>query len=118
MINKEIFIFLAVISLITLLLFDATLQFIILFYISAIFLYLALNRKNRFIGLPSMVATFTVLLFLYIFGLIGKCHLCTTEKDGVIFYCNRLINLAPLDYENQIGDMECKKELIWRWPPS
>tara|TARA_B100000029_G_scaffold173111_2_gene169604 strand:+ start:2792 stop:3148 length:357 start_codon:yes stop_codon:yes gene_type:complete len=117
-INKEIFIFLAVISLITLLLFDATLQFIILFYISAIFLYLALNRKNRFIGLPSMVATFTVLLFLYIFGLIGKCHLCTTEKDGVIFYCNRLINLAPLDYENQIGDKECKKELIWRWPPS
>ncbi len=65
-----------------------------------------------------MVATFTVLLFLYIFGLIGKCHLCTTEKDGVIFYCNRLINLAPLDYENQIGDKECKKELIWRWPPS
>ena len=118
MINKEIFIFLAVISLIILLLFDATLQFIILFYISAIFLYLALNRKNRFIGLPSMVATFTVLLFLYIFGLIGKCHLCTTEKDGVIFYCNRLINLAPLDYENQIGDKECKKELIWRWPPS
>ncbi len=118
MINKEIFVFLAVISLITLLLFDATLQFIILFYISAIFLYLALNRKNRFIGLPSMVATFTVLLFLYIFGLIGKCHLCTTEKDGVIFYCNRLINLAPLDYENQIGDKECKKELIWRWPPS
>ena len=118
MINKEIFIFLAVISLIVLLLFDATLQFIILFYISAIFLYLALNRKNRFIGLPSMVATFTVLLFLYIFGLIGKCHLCTTEKDGVIFYCNRLINLAPLDYENQIGDKECKKELIWRWPPS
>ena len=116
MINKEIFIFLTVISLIIFLLLGVTTQFIFLFYISAIFLYLVLNTKNRFIGLPSIVATFTVLLFLYVFGLIGKCHLCTTEKDGVIFYCNRLINLAPLDYENQIGDKECKKELIWRWP--
>mgnify|MGYP001486211156 CR=1 FL=1 len=116
MINKEIFIFLATTSLAILLLLGSTIQFIVLFYISLIFLYLALNRKNRFIGLPSLVAVFTVLLFLYVFGLIGKCHLCTTEKDGVVFYCNRLIDMAPLNYEGQIGDKECMKELIWRWP--
>ncbi len=114
--NKEVLIFLVIISLSVLLLLDITAKFIILFYTSAIFLYLALNRKNRLIGLPSFVATFTVLLFLYVFGLIGKCHLCTTEKDGVIFYCNRLINMAPLNYEKQIGDKECVKELVWRWP--
>ena len=116
MINKEIFLFFTIIFFIGYIFFDISEQTALLIFLSAIFLYLSLNRKNRYIGLPALVATFTVLFFLYLAGLVGSCHLCKTEKDGVVFYCNRIINLAPLNYSEQIGAKECKKELIWRWP--
>tara|TARA_B100000029_G_scaffold515882_1_gene625298 strand:+ start:5473 stop:5847 length:375 start_codon:yes stop_codon:yes gene_type:complete len=116
MINKEFFIFFTTIGLAILIGFEFSLSIIVLIFITLMFLYLFLNRKNRMIGLPSLVATLTVLFVLYLFGLIGNCHLCTTKKDGVIFFCNRLIDMAPLNYEQQLGDKACIKELIWVYP--
>ncbi|MBH44794.1 MAG: hypothetical protein CMD88_05000 [Gammaproteobacteria bacterium] len=116
MINKEFFIFFTIIGLGIFLGFGVSISMIVLIFVSLVFIYLFLNRKNRMIGLPSLVATLTVLFVLYLFGLLGDCHLCTTKKDGVIFFCNRLINMAPLNYEKQLGDNTCTKELIWVYP--
>ena len=64
MINKEIFLFFTIIFFIGYIFFDISEQTALLIFLSAIFLYLSLNRKNRYIGLPALVATFTVLFFL------------------------------------------------------
>jgi len=116
MLTKETFIFLTAIILSFLILFKFSVTGIILIFFSLIYLYLSLNRKNKNIGLPALVATFTVLFVLYLAGLVGDCHVCSADKDGTIFYCNRLINLSPSDYDKQLGNNQCKKELIWVWP--
>jgi hypothetical protein len=115
--NKAAWIFSTILFVFSLKLFNFSWTSIFLIYASIIILYLALQVKNRHIGLPSVVATFTILIILYLFGLVGNCHLCSTKKDGLIFFCNRLIDMAPLNYDQQLGDKNCIKELIWVWPP-
>jgi len=115
--NKAAWIFSTILFVFFLKLFSFTWSAIFLIYAFIIILYLVLQLKNRHIGIPSAVATFTILIILYLLGLVGNCHLCSTKKDGVIFFCNRLIDMAPLNYNQQLGDKDCIKELIWVWPP-
>ena len=114
--NKEVFIFSTIVVSSILLLLDFSLTSIFLIFISTIFIYLSLKHKNRHIGLPTITAVFTILVILYLAGLIGKCHVCTTDEDGVIFFCNRLIKLSPSNYDAQLNLDDCNRELIWIWP--
>lgn len=114
--TKESLIFLTTIYIGVSLFLKVSLSFFLLMYVSFIIIYLLLKQENRHIGIPTFAATFSVIVILYIFGVIGNCHVCTTEKHGVIFLCNRLIHLAPLNYEKQLQSNICVKELVWVWP--
>jgi len=117
MIKIEVLIFLFLISILIsyLLSLNFFQYFLIIFFITYIFL--SLYRKNRHIGFPALAAVFTVLVTLYSFGLVGNCHLCTTHKDGVIFFCNNMRDMIPMLSDKQLGDEQCVRELIWVWPP-
>ena len=114
--TKESLIFLTTIYIGVSLFLELSLSYFLLIYVSVIIIYLLLKQRNRHIGVPAFAATFSVIVILYIFGVIGNCHVCTTEKHGVIFLCNRLIHLAPLNYEKQLQSNICVKELVWVWP--
>jgi len=114
--NKDSLIFLTILYIGLSFFLEFNLSSFLLIYAAIIIIYLLLKHKNRHIGIPAFAATFSVLVILYIFGVIGNCHVCTTEKHGVIFLCNRLIHMAPLDYEKQLQSNICTKELVWVWP--
>tara|TARA_B100000965_G_scaffold330204_1_gene293878 strand:+ start:129 stop:485 length:357 start_codon:yes stop_codon:yes gene_type:complete len=114
--TKEILIFLSIIFLGIAVSINLNIAKTLIIYFSAVFIYLILKNKNRHIGIPALAATFSVLVFIYIFGVIGNCHLCKTNDHGIIFFCNRIVNLAPLNYENQLNTDACIQELIWIWP--
>jgi len=117
MIKKEILIFLFILSIGASYFLHISLLEYLLILAFLTYIFLSLYKKNRHIGLPALLAVFTVLVTLYVFGLIGNCHLCSTKKDGIIFFCNNIFDLAPLAYDKQLGDKQCTKELVWVWPP-
>jgi len=115
-VNKEILIFLTVLLIGLSLWLELTLGSFFLIYLSIVIFYLLLKQKNRHIGISAFAAVFSLITILYVLGVIGNCHLCTTDKHGVIFLCNRLIKLAPLDYDKQLKSKVCTRELVWVWP--
>ena len=88
----------------------------LLIYISSILLYQILRNKNRHIGISTLAATFTVVLVLYILGVIGNCHLCTTDKNGIIFLCNRVAYVNQANQNLKLRSNMCVNELVWIWP--
>ena len=75
-----------------------------------------LRNKNRHIGISTLAATFTVVLVLYILGVIGNCHLCTTDKNGIIFLCNRVAYVNQANQNLKLRSNMCVNELVWIWP--
>ncbi len=117
MIKKEILIFLLFLSIVVSYFLSLTFLQYMLILLFVTYVFLSLYKKNRHIGLPALAAVFTVLIALYSFGLLGNCHLCSTKKDGVIFFCNSIVDMTPLAYDKQLGNEQCIRELVWVWPP-
>ena len=95
---------------------ELTIIMILLIYISSILLYQILRNKNRHIGFSTLAATFTVVIVLYILGVIGNCHLCTTDKNGIIFLCNRVAYVDEANHNLKLRSDICINELVWVWP--
>jgi len=114
--NKESIIFTSILLLILLLALNFEILSILLIFTSLIFLYIAFTHKNRYLGIPSMAAVFTILIVLYTAGLIAQCHVCTTNSNGIIFFCERLIDMTSIDYKSQLNNSNCEQELIWVFP--
>ena len=114
--TKDSFIFISIIYIIMSIFLELTIITILLIYISTILLYQILRNKNRHIGISTLAATFTVVLVLYILGVIGNCHLCTTDKNGIIFLCNRVAYVNQENHNLKLRSNICVNELVWIWP--
>ena len=114
--TKDSFIFITIIYIILSIFIELTIVMMLLIYISSILLLQVLRNKNRHIGISTLAATFTVVLVLYILGVIGNCHLCTTDKNGIIFLCNRVDYVDQVNHDLKLRSNICINELVWVWP--
>ena len=114
--TKDSFIFITIIYILISILLELTIIMMLLIYISSILLYQILRNKNRHIGISTLAATFTVIIVLYTLGVIGNCHLCTTDKNGIIFLCNRVAYVDEVNHNLKLRSNICINELVWVWP--
>ena len=114
--TKDSFIFITIIYILISILLELSIIMMLLIYISSILLYQILRNKNRHIGISTLAATFTVVIVLYILGVIGNCHLCTTDKNGIIFLCNRVAYVDEANHNLKLRSNICINELVWVWP--
>lgn len=114
--TKDSFIFISIIYILISILLELTIIMMLLIYISSILLYQILRNKNRHIGISTLAATFTVIIVLYTLGVIGNCHLCTTDKNGIIFLCNRVAYVDEVNHNLKLRSNICINELVWVWP--
>jgi len=115
-VTKDSFIFITIIYILISILLELSIIMMLLIYISSILLYQILRNKNRHIGISTLAATFTVVIVLYILGVIGNCHLCTTDKNGIIFLCNRVAYVDEANHNLKLRSNICINELVWVWP--
>ena len=114
--TKDSFIFITIIYILISILLELSIIMMLLIYISSILLYQILRNKNRHIGISTLAATFTVIIVLYTLGVIGNCHLCTTDKNGIIFLCNRVAYVDEVNHNLKLRSNICINELVWVWP--
>ena len=114
--TKDVFIFISIVYIVLIIFLQLTITVALLLYISSILLYQVLRNKNRHIGISTLAATSTIILVLYILGVIGNCHLCTTDKNGIIFLCNKLEYVDHVNRNLKLSSDICNSELVWVWP--